>query len=391
MPLSEPQTPALVFDRARVRSQIRRFQAAFPGVRIHYPYKCCGIPAVVEEVLAAGESFEVASIAELHTLVAHGARAREIIFSAPVKRPADIETAFDLGVERYVADSSAEIEKLARLAPGAEVLVRFAVSNDTPFTLSEKFGAERDEALHLVERAASLGLRPRGTTFHVGSPNLEVGRWRAALAESRWLMEQAAVRGIRLDVVNIGGGFPVTYGSTQAPSLESIADACRKEFATFPSGTTFQAEPGRVIVAEAGTLHSTIIGTALRRGIRWIYTDVGAFNGLLEAFEGYGGGLGFRVENASRPNDDLTPVTIAGPSCDGLDIIARDTPLPATTDIGDQLVVRNTGAYTLSYASNFCGIAPPEVVVVDSDVAAQPTVISLEEPAHDHSNRVHAS
>src|SRR5207253_2275376 len=95
----------------------------------------------------------------------------------------------------------------------------------------------------------------------------------------------AAERGIALEQLDIGGGFPVEH-LDPIPELASIGRVVRVAVEDlFPPGVTVSAEPGRGLVGSAGTLVSSVIGKAERGDERWLYLDVGVFNGLMETIE----------------------------------------------------------------------------------------------------------
>jgi ornithine decarboxylase len=351
------ETPYLVLDLDEVVARYLAMRASLPVERLHYAVKANPHPAVVAALNGAGCGFEISSPGELRILAEAGVAPGRIVSSNPVKTPAFIALAHDYGVGRFAVDSTAELDKLAAGAPGARVYCRVEVDNSgSMWPLARKFGCKPAEAVRLLEAAADRGLRPDGLTFHVGSQCLSAASWRSALERCAEVWRAAGQRGLRLEQLDIGGGFPVEH-LQPVPGLASIgavvADAIE---ALFPPGIVVSAEPGRGLVGSAGRMVASVIGKAERAGERWLYLDVGVFNGLMETIEGFHYEL--RVDRAGPPGR----WTVAGPSCDSVDVLWSDASLPEL-EVGDRVEILNAGAYTLSYASSFNGFPPPQVLV----------------------------
>jgi ornithine decarboxylase len=253
------------------------------------------------------------------------------------------------------------VDKCVALAPKARLLVRLAVPNDSSeWPLDKKYGVELDEALELLRYAKSRGIETGGVVFHVGSQCRDVAGWRTALEKTRRLWTQAEREGIALNVVNIGGGMPVVYRDPAVPKPREIARAVYQACTDLlPRHVRVWLEPGRAIVGRAGTMVTTVIGIARRGGARWVYLDTGVFHGMAEAL----GGIQYRfLSNAPGPEE---PCTIAGPSCDSMDVITTKGML-AQVKVGDRVAIATCGAYTTVYASAFNGFPGPETVVIAS-------------------------
>lgn len=357
------ETPYLLIDLARVRANARRIQAAFPGAELFYAIKANAHPAVLRTLAAEGVGFEISSDGELDQVLALDHRA-PLISSNPIKAPRFVGRAGRAGVSAFAVDSPDELRKIAREAPGASVYVRLLVDNrDSEWPLARKYGVGPTGALDLLAAAAELGLRPRGTTFHVGSQCRSSASWRAALEVTAEVWDRAAARGHNLDFLSIGGGMPIQH-TRPIPELEEIGEVVRHAVAAlFPPDVYLSLEPGRALVGDAAILGASVIGKARRPDGDWVYLDVGVFNGLMESIDG------FSYEIATAPNHPPGPhtdVVLAGPSCDSVDLIAESVSMPAV-EVGDRVYVLNAGAYTLSYASHFNGWAPPTVHIVDTD------------------------
>ena len=205
-------TPTLVLDMGEVRAAYGRLKAARPDIKVHYAVKCNPHPEVLRTIRDAGGSFEVASLGELEMLCRLGATPRDVLFSAPIKPAADVAAAHLLGLDRFAVDSPSELHKIACHAPGSRVYVRLAVRSDgSCWRPSTVFGATDETAVALLIESRRLGLVPYGLSFHVGSQVTEPACWTDALLQCAGIMATLDSEGVRLQAVDIGGGFPVVY------------------------------------------------------------------------------------------------------------------------------------------------------------------------------------
>jgi ornithine decarboxylase len=357
--LAEPRpTPFLVLDVGVVAQRYAELTAVFPGAEVQYAVKACPQPEVLRTLAALGSGFDVAGPEEIALCLAAGAAPARLCHGNPVRAPGAAAAAAAQGVRRFVTDSA---EDLATLPPGAEVLVRVQVTDDgaaTPFL--GKFGAAPAEAARLARGAA-------GVAFHVGSQQLRP----AAFAEGvRVALRVAAAAGIADPVLDVGGGLPVRY-RRDVPPLAAYAEAIHAAVAAaVTAGDADSArlvlEPGRALVAEAGVLRTTAMRVSRRPGIdhrRWVYLDAGRYQGLAEA-EGEAIDYPVRVPGRTGPPG---PVVLAGPTCDGDDVLyrRRSYVLPLDLAAGDTVDLLRAGAYTASYASvGFNGFGPLPVHVL---------------------------
>ena len=353
--------PRLVLDIARVGTAYQAMRAALPDVSVHYAMKCNPHPRVVGHLAALGCGFEIASAAELEQLIALGVPAPEVLFSNPVKPEAHIARAFAAGVRRFAFDSLDELTKLSRSAPGASVYVRLAAPDLHSEVPSEgKFGVDVGTAAQLLIAARDRGLDPHGVAFHVGSQMMHPGAWAPSLELVGELMDKLAPEDVRLSMVDLGGGFPARYDA-DPPPLTEYAKVINAGLDALRYPVHAVVEPGRALVAEAGTLVTTVIGVADRMGRRWVHLDVGAFNGLMESLE-TGNQLRFPVnDELGSPNRRRCQLT--GPTCDSQDTILFDVELSEELATGDRVLLGSAGAYTTVYASSFNGFEPPVVDV----------------------------
>ncbi len=353
------RTPYLLLDLERATRAYRCLATALPVDAVHYAVKRNPEPRLLTALHQAGCRFEVASSPELAVLRRIGVRPADVLFSNPVKPPDHIARAHRAGCWRYAAGSSTELHKLAAHAPGAAVYVRLRARTPAASAVPSegKFGVDPGEAYELLLAARRLGLQPYGITFHVGSQMTEPGAWGEALDEVGAVATRLTATGIRLETINIGGGFPVSYGAAVAP-ISACGEQIGRALDRLPHRPQVVAEPGRAVVAEAGVLVATVMGTARRGGRDGVHLDVGAFNGLMEALE-TGNTLAYPLSDSRRTNPRVCDLT--GPTCDSQDTILFDTALSADLACGDRVYIGGTGAYTTAHASPFNGFAVPAV------------------------------
>jgi ornithine decarboxylase len=365
--LGDIPTPALLIDPAEIERNYLRIAAALPtGTTVRFATKCNPDPIVLRALARLGCAFEAASAAEVELLASIGVSAAEILHTLPCRSARDLQASFALGVGRWSVDSESELEKLAKHAPGASVSVRLAVDDDAShWGLSRKFGVDETTAVRLIESAAGQGLSADSLSFHVGSQVTDVTAWARAIAIAGSVLDQTT-EALRPSMLNIGGGFPVAY-SEATPKIEAIGQSVASAVSELNHSIKLEAEPGRFIVAEAGTVITEVTGVSIRQGRQWVFLDVGAFNGLFEASPG-GGALGYPISALSRlESEHETPSVLAGPSCDGDDTIGEAVMLPADLTVGDRLEIQCAGAYSTAYSTAFCGVPPLQILAGDSD------------------------
>lgn len=360
------ETPFLLCDLDTIERRYQELVDLLPGLSVFFAMKSNSATTILRAVKELGGSFEVASANEMRMAQAVGAAPADLLYSNPVKPPGHIAEAAAAGLYRFAFDSEAELRKLAVHAPGSSVYVRLLVEDDTSlFPLSRKFGASVESAGELLLLASRLGLVPYGITFHVGSQCTNPMAWERALEQCGVVMRRLLRAGIRLDMLNIGGGIPARY-TTPVPALSLVTAVIAAALGRLPyQPRLLAAEPGRYLVAESGVLAASVIGVDRRGDERWVYLDVGGYNGMMEAVQ-TGGRWHFPLLT-SRPDHfraEPVPTTVTGPSCDSSDTLFYGASLPATLAVGDRVYIGTTGAYTSSYASSFNGFPPPSLLYV---------------------------
>lgn len=352
--------PFLILDTAIVRAKVRRFRAAMPRVRPHYAVKANPDRRVLKVLAQEGCGFEIASVAELDLLLSLDVPAAEVFYSNPIKSRESIAYAASKGVLWYVVDSPDELRRVFETKQDARIYLRIATPNiGSDWPLSGKFGAGTADAREIVTLAAKLGADLAGVTFHVGSQCRNPENWRVALEKARNLFDVMLKAGLKPRLLNIGGGYPVRHVKP-IPAIEVIGNVVNEGLKAFPDDVQVIAEPGRYLVSDAGYFVCRVLGTATRAGKRWMHWDAGLFGGVIETSEG----LRYKIRT-DRSGPDVN-WTVGGPTCDSVDIVMRDEPLPSDLQEGDFVYLKNAGAYTTAYASQFNGFPLPEVRIFES-------------------------
>ncbi|HXY58062.1 MAG TPA: type III PLP-dependent enzyme [Methylocystis sp.] len=360
--------PCLVLDLDVVRENYRAFARALPDTRVFYAVKANPAPEVLALLAELGSCFDTASVPEIEMALAAGATADRISFGNTIKKERDIARAHELGVRLFAVDSSAEVEKIARAAPGAKVFCRILCDGSgAEWPLSRKFGCAPEMAIDVLEHAHRLGLLAHGVSFHVGSQQPNPKMWDGALGAASKVFRELAERGIQLQMVNLGGGFPTKY-LKRVPAVRvygnSIFRALSKHFGNRIPETII--EPGRGMVGNAGVIEAEVVLISRKsegEELRWVYLDIGKFNGLAETTDEM---IRYPIRTP-RDGEATELCVIAGPSCDSIDVLYEKEPypLPISLEIGSKVLIEGTGAYTTTYSSvAFNGFAPLESFVI---------------------------
>ena len=361
------ETPFMVISLNKVQENYLYLKKQLPRVKVFYAMKANSTPEVLLQLANLGSNFDVASPGEMRALNALGISGSRMVYANPVKTLSGIKLAHDLGVDKFTFDDESEIHKLASYAPGAKVLVRVRVENkDAVVNLNEKFGAAPMQALQLLQLAKDNGLIPAGICFHVGSQSLSADAYITALEMCRELFDKAEIQGMHLTALDIGGGLPVPNEKVEAVDVDSMTDILREKLDELFPDTEIWSEPGRFMCGTAVNLVTSVIGTKMRNGQPWYVLDdglYGSFNGLM--FDHWN----FKMKMpADKAQEKAVPSTFVGPSCDSIDVVARDLPAPKL-EIGDRIMVPNIGAYSTSAATSFNGFPPADTIAYEDNIA----------------------
>lgn len=367
------ETPFLVIDLDNIRQKYMQLVQGFDYARIFYAVKANPADEVIALLAQLGSNFDIASTYELDKVMRHGVEPGRISFGNTIKKARDIRYFHDKGVRLYATDSEADLRNIAAQAPGSRVYIRVLTegSEGADWPLSRKFGCNPEMAIELAVLAQELGLVPWGLSFHVGSQQRDIDVWDGAIAKVKVIFERLlADHGIALTMINMGGGFPASYlhkANEFAVYVQEITRFLKEDFGD--EVPEIILEPGRSLVGDAGILVSEVVlisrksATALER---WVFTDVGKFNGLIETLDE---AIKYPLasERDEDPQAEFEEVILAGPTCDSVDIMYESYRyrLPLSLEMGDRLYWFSTGAYTTSYSSiEFNGFPPLKYYVL---------------------------
>jgi len=363
-----PEGPCLVVDLDIVRDNYHDLQTALPQTDIFYAVKANPAPEVLALLAKLGSNFDAASLNEIEMVLRAGAAPERISFGNTIKKERDIARAHDLGVRLYAVDCMEEVDKIARSAPDARIFCRLLTSgHGAGWPLSRKFGCMRDMAVDVLRHGAAQGLEAYGVSFHVGSQQTDLRAWDEALLDAAHVFKSLEQENITLKMINLGGGFPTRY-LTDVPTAsnygQAIFSALTQHFGNRLPRLII--EPGRAMVGNAGVIRSEVVlisQKAANDNLRWVYLDVGKFNGLTETM-----GEAIRYPLVTpRDHDARSPCVLAGPTCDSVDVMYEKDPypLPVSLKIGDEVLILGTGAYTSTYACiAFNGFTPLSTYVI---------------------------
>jgi ornithine decarboxylase len=350
--------PVLAVSRRRLRDSARRFMAAMPRVRTHFAVKANPHPEILQIFKQEGTCFEVASIAEVDAMLELGVDMQTVFYSNPIKSPASIAHAAKAGMLWYSVDTPEEVTKIAAIKPDAKLYLRIEVSNEgSTWPLAGKFGASPAGVDSIIETAKSLDMQICGVTFHVGSQCSNINNWVEGIKAAKGLFAKLTDQGFVPELLNMGGGYPLQFSGDE-PSIEEIGAAVNQALESIPEHIQVMAEPGRFLVGSAGCLVTQVVGVATRDEVRWVYLDTGVYGGLLELTGDFP--VNLICERTGEPGT----WTMAGPTCDSIDVMGRQT-LPDNTQAEDFIYMPNLGAYCTTCACDFNGFPVPVLRLVD--------------------------
>jgi len=352
------EPPYLLMDKAKVRQKVHAIGKNIRNSEVYYAVKANPDIETLKLINSLGIGFEIASEGEMSVLESIGVTSDRMITSNPIKTFRFLRMAAESGVNYFSYDSDAEVQKMREYTPGANVYVRLTVPNEgSEWPLSKKFGVEVEEAAELLLLAKKKGLNPVGITFHVGSQCTNMYNWNSALDKAKDLWDKAEKAGIKLSLLNIGGGYPIRY-TKDVVGISAIEKNINKAiYQKFPKKTRILIEPGRSVVGDAGIFVTKVIGKTSRGDEKWLSIDVGVFNGLMESIGG------IKYSYVVEGSKEIKKWTLAGPSCDSFDVIEKNILLPEPA-IGNYVLILSSGAYTISYASEFNGFSIPKTILI---------------------------
>lgn len=354
-------TPLEVVSTKHIEMNYEFLHHHIPRLKIFYAIKSNPADCILRKMMALGSNFDVASAGEINKLASLGVTGDRMIYANPVKSPEGIRAAIQAGITKFTFDSENEIDKLVRYIPkekisNMEVLARMKVDHsDAVVNLNLKFGADKHTVLHLLQYAQEKGLKSAGLCFHVGSQTASSHAYLGAFADVRKLIDETRQNGIEIKYVDIGGGLPAPALHTDldiAQIMNDINDCIERDF----TDVEVWAEPGRYMCASAVNVLTSVLGKQVRDGKDWYYLDdgiYGSFSGVMFDHWDY--------DLTALKSGELSPATLAGPTCDSIDIVKKNMMCPQL-ETGDLLLAINAGAYSTVGATTFNGFELPRTI-----------------------------
>jgi diaminopimelate decarboxylase len=358
------QTPFYAYDRALLARRVAELRAALPAeIELHYAMKANPMPALVGHMARLVDGIDVASAGELQVALDAGADPQHVSFAGPGKRDAELRQAVAAGILVNV-ESAREIAPLAAASAALGVPARVALRINPDFELKssgmkmgggpKQFGVDAERAPKVLAEIGRAGLAFEGFHIFAGSQNLKAEAIVDAQQKSFALalrLAECAPAPVR--TLNLGGGFGIPYFPGEqpldlAPIGVALADIVAEAATRLPDARIV-LELGRYLVGEAGIYVCRITDIKVSRGHTYLVTD-GGLHHHLSASGNFGQVLrkNYPVAIGNRMDAPAgEPVSVVGPLCTPLDIIADRMALPAA-QIGDFVVVFQSGAYGAS-------------------------------------------
>lgn len=355
------ETPFMVLDLQEVEYQYNALQEALPGVKLFYAAKSLSHPALIKRLKKLGGQFDLATSGEVDLVEGLGVKGQDCIHTHPIKKDKEIRHALAFGCTRFVVDNLEEVSKFLPYKDQVELMVRVSFrSQDAVVDLSRKFGCALEELPSLVDFSVDNGLTISGLSFHVGSQSLSPMAQANAIKESIAAMTE--MKDVNWKWLDIGGSFPVSYQGPVMP-IQDFCVPIMDALAELPEGLEVFAEPGRFISAPSMIEVMTIIGKAKRGARTWYYLDDGVYGALSGQIYDHAK-YPIAPLQPIDPTGDFFPSVLAGPTCDSIDVVDEDAELPDLA-VGDIMIAKQMGAYTIASATEFNYYPKPKVVVVE--------------------------
>ena len=363
-----------IVDLAVVRRLYRAWQQALPRVHPHYAVKCNNDTALLEVLASLGAGFDCASEAEVEQVMSLGVSADRIIFANPCKRPMDIRSSAARGITLSTYDTESELIKLKRWAPQSRVLLRIRADDPSArCPLGNKFGAEEWEWEDLFNAALRHNIPVDGVSFHVGSGATDSQAFTFAIELARKAFDLGISLGFDMKILDVGGGFCGgkfdVSGKVDLEGVPAALNAALSEHFPESTGVSIIAEPGRFFAESIATLGTLVYGRRSRphtfeedSPVDFDYWITDGLYGSMNCLMYDHATLAPRALLSSERKEcaPFRSSTVFGPTCDGLDTVLRDYPLPEM-EVGEWLLFPGMGAYTLCGASKFNGINAVDV------------------------------
>lgn len=378
---NELGTPYYAYDREAIEARVQALRRHLPQrVRLSYAVKANPMPALVNFLAPRVDGLDVASVGEAERALASAMTPSAISFAGPGKREGEIAQAVGSGITIGL-ESRRQIDTVAAEAREQGKTPRVSLRLNPDFRVKgsgmhmgggpQPFGVDVEQAPEFLRAIHDDGMHLAGMHIFAGSQNLRA----AVIAEAQRRSLDLALELIRElslapEFINIGGGFGIPYFPGETPlDLATVGEhlhALDEVLAAASPDTHLVVELGRYIVGEAGVYVARVIDRKISRGQVYLITDGGMHHHLAASGnlgqvlrKNYPVAIGNRLHECAQER-----VTIAGPLCTPLDVLADRVALPQA-EVGDLVVVFQSGAYGLTASPTaFLGHPPPQEILV---------------------------
>ncbi|MCX8058965.1 MAG: type III PLP-dependent enzyme [Spirochaetes bacterium] len=378
--LKKHSTPFLIIQQKEILKSINLFKDYLPKIKPFYAVKSNADKYIIELLKKYNFNFDVASAGEIELLDRLKIPGNRMILANPIKNKKSLYSACKNKVWAFTFDNIHELVKLKNYLtefklkhiPNAIVRI-FTKSEGVQTDLSQKFGAPVEDAIELIYFARELGFNPIGVAFHVGTQSFSSKNYEKSIQDCLYIFENVYKRyNIELEVIDIGGGFPIdTIGGSGTDNLATFFEELSEIYEKYELYKyKVIAEPGRIISGPCGTLVTKIIGKSKRFGKNFLFLDdgvYGCYSGVIYDHAKFNFiPLDKKFLDISY-KDRLIPYTLAGPTCDSIDIIDENIFLPDNLEIGDYILSTDIGAYSIMSATAFNGFKPAKVLYLNNN------------------------
>lgn len=377
-----------ICDLGEVKRLFNNWVKELPRIKPFYAVKCNPDTKVLSLLAELGVNFDCASKVEIDRVLSMNISPDRIVYANPCKVASFIRYAASKNVMKSTFDNVEELHKIKKFHPESQLLLRIATDDSTAqCRLSTKYGCEMENVDVLLEAIKELGLNLAGVSFHVGSGASDFTSLYKAVRDARTVFDKAANEyGLPpLKILDVGGGFQFESFKESTAVLRLALE----EFFPVGCGVDIIAEPGRYFVATAFTLASHVIAKRkLSENEAMIYTNDGVYGNmnciLFDHQEPHPRTLYHNLEFHYNDFESTTAgldsinktrseypykVSIWGPTCDGLDCIAKEYYMKHDVIVGDWFYFPALGAYTSSAATQFNGFEQTaDIVYIDSEL-----------------------
>lgn len=332
-----------------------------PGVQPFYAIKTNHDGAIVAEQARLGLGFDCASVREVKQLVALNVDPDRIIFANPFKSQRTLDALHKYGVKRLVFDCIDELERLVRVSPDAELVLRIATDDShSAIPLSAKFGAELSNAWALLDHAAKKGAHIVGVSFHVGSNCNHPPSYRKAILDAAQVLNYGRkALNLPMQLLDLGGGWPGAHDEAFETIARTVRETIREVIAP---DVRVIAEPGTFFAAQSTTALLRVIGRREQRDSDGEHQHLFLASGIYGLFFcGYYfkndaptiARYGWQFEPLISPRDPtFVRTTLWGPTCDSVDKIVSNIMMPRV-ESSSWLYSHNVGSYSHVLENDF--------------------------------------